>query len=418
MSAEPANQTGAAEPANVTSLRRRNRATVLKQIILARETTRAAIARESGLSPASVVNLVAELIADGLVEEKRWVASQGGRPTAILSPRGDSAVTVGVDVGERGVAVEMFDLAMNRIDRQFSGGSERESPEQITADLTGALAALRERNQDRWPNLIGIGLSLPGLVETDEQGRQVLYAQSLGWPPIDVADLCPVPEPVFAENGAKMQTRAELWYGAARGYDYAVVALLGRGVGVGIVSGGKLARGAHGSAGEWGHMVIERNGRPCPCGNRGCVEAYVGSDAILAAWRDSGGVFEGTGWNALGALVDAADAGDPIASRVLDEAVDCLGVALGGLVNLTNPTRIVVGGWVGLRLMEAAAPRIYAAVQRHSLARPAGQFDLAAAALGGDSVAIGSALLPIEALIFTDDSPSLTPSSPEPARQG
>src|SRR5258706_1762026 len=133
MIAEPTNHSGTPEPSTVTSLRRRNRATVLRQIILARETTRATIARESGLSPASAVNLVSELIADGLVEEKGSVSSRGGRPIAILRPRADSAITIGADIGERGAAVEMFDLAMNRVDREFSGGSEKGAPPQNRA---------------------------------------------------------------------------------------------------------------------------------------------------------------------------------------------------------------------------------------------------------------------------------------------
>jgi predicted NBD/HSP70 family sugar kinase len=398
------NRTGdvIAEPSTVTSLRRRNRATVLRQIILARETTRAKIARECGLSPASAVNLVSELIADGLVEEAGSLSSRGGRPIAILRPRGDSAITIGADIGERGVAVEMFDLRMNRIDREFSGGSERESPDKIRADLRTAINALRGRHSDRWQTLLGIGLGLPGPVEVDAYGTQTLYAQSLGWPPIPVADLCDVDASVFAENGAKMLTRAELWYGSARGYDHALVTLLGRGVGLGVVADGKITRGSHSGAAEWGHMIIERNGRPCPCGNRGCVEAYIGSDAILAAWKQRGGVFEGTGWRALGALISSADTGDPDAVAVLDDTVDCLGAALAGLVNLYNPDRIVVGGWVGLRLMESLAPRIYEATRSHSLARPASQFDVVSARLGGDAVALGSALLPVEALIATD----------------
>jgi len=139
------------------------------------------------------------------------------------------------------------------------------------------------------------------------------------------------------------------------GCDYAAVALLGRGVGLGIVSEGRLARGSHASVGEWGHTIIERNGRLCGCGNRGCIEAYIGSDAILTNWKERGGVFAGTGWRAIGSLIEKAESGDTIAGEVLDETIDCLGAALGGLVNLHNPERIVIGGWVGLRLMESAA---------------------------------------------------------------
>jgi len=192
--------------------------------------------------------------------------------------------------------------------------------------------------------LLGIGLGLPGVVEDAPNGGQVLYAQSLGWAPLPVSSLCDVGIPVLAENGAKMQTRAELWFGNARGTAHALVALLGRGVGLGLVSNGQVMHGSHSSAGEWGHMVIERGGRLCRCGNRGCVEAYIGADAILEAWRASGASFEGTGWRAIGELISAAREGDAAASAVVDDTVDCLGAALGGMVNLTGPQRIIIGG--------------------------------------------------------------------------
>lgn len=391
------------EVSTVTTLRHRNRALVLKHVILAQETTRADIAKESGLSIASAANLVTDLLAAGLVEERGSVSSRGGRPITLIGPRADSAVTIGADVGERGVALEMFDLAMNRIDQEFRGGATEEDPERIGADIHEAVAALRERNADRWPTLLGIGLGLPGVVETGPDGRQLLYAQSLGWPAVPVTSLCDAgPIPVLAENGAKMQARAESWFGGARGADHALIVLLGRGVGLGVITEGRLLSGSHSSAGEWGHTVIERGGRLCRCGNRGCVEAYLGSDAMLSAWKEAGGVFEGTGWRAVGRLIAAAHEGDQAASEIVEEVVDCLGTALGGLVNLTNPERIVIGGWVGLRLMESLGERVTEAIKRHSLARPGGQFTLRVAKFGGASVATGSALLPLEALIATD----------------
>ncbi|MEO3867347.1 ROK family transcriptional regulator [Nonomuraea sp. B12E4] len=391
------------EVSTVTTLRQRNRALALKHVILAQETTRAAIAEETGLSAASAANLVTDLIAAGLVEERGSISSHGGRPITLIGPRTESAITIGADIGERGVAVEMFDLAMNRIDREFRGGVTEEAPERIGADLREALEALRERNAGRWPTLLGIGLGLPGVVETAPDGTQILYAQSLGWPPVPVASLCAAGRiPVLAENGAKMAARAEHWFGNARGASHALITLLGRGVGLGIVSGGRLLFGARSSAGEWGHMVIERGGRPCRCGNRGCVESYLGSDAILSAWRAAGGVFEGTGWRAVGKLISDAHAGDRAAVAIVDDVVDCLGAALGGLVNLAGPERIVIGGWVGLRLMESLGERIAEATRRHSLSRPGGQFELLVAKFGGDAVATGSALLPLEALIAAD----------------
>jgi predicted NBD/HSP70 family sugar kinase len=364
-----------------------------------RETTRAEIARECGLSTASVATIVSDLIAEGLVAEVGTISSRGGRPIAVIAPRGDGAYSIGVDVGERGVAVELFDLTLKVVDREFRGGRADETPAAIEEDLRVALSALKERNGARWPRVLGVGLGLPGIVESDQDGQQVLYAQSLGWEPRPIPSRTQDGLLVFAENGAKTLARAELWFGGAVGVEHAAVALLGRGVGLGLISDGELARGAFSSATEWGHTKVRVDGRLCRCGNRGCVEAYIGADALLEAWRSGGGEFEGSGWGAIGAWLDAAEEGGH-AAVVLSEAIEVLGAALGNIVNLANPQRIVIGGWVGMRLMERHSEAIIDAVRRNSLQRFASQFDLVIATFGGDTVAIGSALMPIEACLI------------------
>jgi predicted NBD/HSP70 family sugar kinase len=386
-------------PATVSDVRQRNRSQALRSIILAGSTTRAELARESGLSVASATNLVTELIAEGLVLEAGTVASSGGRPTTLIEPNPAGAYLLGADVGERGVAVELFDLSMNRIDTEFRGGHSGEPIEAIGRDLDEALDALQRRNPGAWQRMVGLGLGLPGIVETDTAGAQVLYAQSQGWPAIAVTDLISHDIPIFAENGAKTQAMAEMWNGEARGVDEALVVLMGRGVGVGIISDGRLAHGSRSSAGEWGHVRIVHGGRLCRCGKHGCIEAYLGADSILAAWRDAGGIFEGSGWRALGDLLAASDADDPIAASVVAELIAILGSSLGSLVNLTNPERVIIGGWVGLRLMESLAPRIDAAIRAEALDRPGAQFTLAPSKFGGDTVALGAAILPLTAVL-------------------
>jgi predicted NBD/HSP70 family sugar kinase len=388
----------AVESITVTTMRQRNRAVALQMIIRERQTTRADLARQCGLSAASAANIVAELIADGLVEEIGTVSSHGGRPIAVVAPRADGAYAIGADVGERGVAVELFDLSLGMVDREFRGGRHDESFDDIEADLRGAITALRNRNEPLWPKVLGVGLGLPGLVETDQDGEQTLYAQSNGWAPHPIARDLGGDLPVFAENGAKTQARAELWFGAARGFQHAVIPLLGRGVGLGVVTDGQLYRGAFSSATEWGHTKIRYGGELCRCGDRGCLEAYVGADALLDRWRSTGATFEGTGWQALGSLLDSAVT-DATATSIVDDAIEALGAGLGSIINLTNPQRVVVGGWVGIRLFERYAERIHDATRRNCLARLADQFELVSATFGGDTVALGSALMPIEALI-------------------
>lgn len=383
----------------IRSLRTQNRSAVLAHLITVGKATRAEIAAAAGLSSASATNIVADLMAEGLVAEAGLLASQGGRPTSILEPAPDGAYFIGADVGERGVAVELFDLTMSRIDREFRGGSTEESPDAIGHDLSDAVEALRQRHSDRWPRVVGIGLALPGIVETDESGAQTLYAESLGWPPVPVRPLLTHDLPLIAENGAKTQAKAEQWFGAARGVDHAVVALLGRGVGLGVIADGEMYSGHASSAAEWGHVPIDRSGPACRCGRRGCVEAFLGAQGILDRWADAGGVFEGSGWRAIGELLKSAESGSEPAARVVEEVVENLGLALGGLVNLYNPQRVIIGGWVGMRLMERLAPRIERAAKAAALERPAGQFSLHPCTFGGDTVAIGAAVLPLETLV-------------------
>jgi predicted NBD/HSP70 family sugar kinase len=312
---------------------------------------------------------------------------------------------MGADVGEKGVAVELFDLALNRIDREFREGRTREaSPAEIGTALQEAVAAVRERNPAVEHRLVGLGLGLPGIVEdaTGSHGGHgvVLYAQSLGWPPVHLDELlAPDGLEILADNGAKTMAAAEMWFGAARGVDHALVALLGRGVGLGVVTGGELVRGLTSSAGEWGHTKVSRGGPRCRCGADGCLEAYVGADAVIGRWREAGANPRGSGWRALTALIAAADAGEPAAARVVEETLDVLALALANLVNLTNPERIVIGGWVGLALMQSRKADLEARVRAQALARPGGQFTLEVARFEGDSVALGAALLPLQKLI-------------------
>ena len=383
----------------VKSLRAQNRSAALTQLITAGSATRAEIAATNGLSPASATNIVADLIAEGLVAETGLLASQGGRPTSLLEPVADGAYFIGADVGERGVAVELFDLTMTRVDQEFRGGRFEESPDAIGRDLTDAVEALRQRNLRRWARVVGVGLGLPGIVETDAGGAQTLYAESLGWSPVRVRPLLEHDLPLIAENGAKTLANAEQWFGAARGVKHAVVALLGRGVGLGIIAGGEIYRGHASSASEWGHVSLDRSGPVCRCGRRGCVEALLGAQAILDRWAGLGGSFEGTGWRAIGDLLEQADEGSSAAGAVVDEVVENLGVALGGLVNLYNPERVIIGGWVGMRLMERLAGRIETAARAAALRRPAEQFTLLPCTFGGDTVAIGAAVMPLESLI-------------------
>jgi predicted NBD/HSP70 family sugar kinase len=191
-----------------------------------------------------------------------------------------------------------------------------------------------------------------------ENGPDALvHAQGYGWAAVPLERLLRsgTSLPLHIDNGAKTMGQAELWFGAGRGTQHAVVCLIGSGVGASIIAHGSAHRGSTSSAVEWGHTTVMVGGRTCRCGARGCLEAYAGAEAILDRY---GSPLPGTDQeSALTALIALA-ATSPRAAEVLDEAALYLGVSIGDLINLFNPERIIIGGWAGLLLGERLLPAI------------------------------------------------------------
>ena len=388
------------------NLRRRNRSAVLRELLRNGETTRGHLAAALALSPATVTNVVSDLMAEGLVHETGSLPSEGGRPTITLSIRPQGAYFIGADVGEHGVTVEVFDLALAPVSTVFRdvpsrGVGPTELGSALSAAVDEAIAAAGSPS-----GIYGIGLGMPGIIESqrdlDYKPVITIYAQSLNWPPTRLDAIYGRTDiPIFADNGAKTLAMAETWFGAASDVTDGVVALLGRGMGLGIISDGRILRGAASSAGEWGHMKVTLGGPICNCGSRGCLEAYVGGGGIARRWRETGAQPSANEELALGELLAAVTDGDAAATRVLDETIEILGLGLSNLVNLVNPERIVLGGWAGLQLAESHLDAITEATRSLSLARPAAQFDLVPSRIGRDGIAIGAALLAVERLVET-----------------
>lgn len=390
-------------------LRRRNRSRVLRALVSEGESTRAQLSTLLGLSLATVTNVVSDLSAEGLVHEPGMAPSDGGRPAATLNVRPEGAYFVGADVGEHGVTVELFDLSLRPVSRVFQDLPSRSAaPADISKALSVAVDEVIEQAGSP-TNVYGIGLGVPGIVETggepfgsDPGTRITIYAQSLNWPRTGLHDIYHRSDlPIFADNGAKTLATAESWFGAAKGVNDGLIALLGRGIGLGIINGGRILQGSESSAGEWGHTKVSIGGPLCNCGKRGCLEAYVGGGGIARRWREAGGPPSINEEDSLAELLTAAAAGDVMATRVIDETIEILGLGLSNMVNLFNPELIVLGGWAGLRLAEYGLSQISAATRQNSLDRPGGQFDLVPAKLGHDAVALGAALLAVESLIQT-----------------
>lgn len=390
------------ERATSRTLRRRNRSVLLSKVFLDGPLARLDLATSTGLSQAAVSNVVGDLIEAGLLTEAGTVESDGGRPRTMLQVAPRFALVVGVDVGETRVRVELFDLSMAAlatVDYPIDRG--RPDPETVVRHILSGLKHVIDAAGVSTSDILGVGIGVPGVVE---QGRQaVVHAQTLGWEGVafermlrEGTDL-----PLHLDNGAKTHGQAEMWFGAGRGARHAVFALIGSGAGAAVVAGGVTYRGASSSAGEWGHTTLIYGGRPCRCGARGCLEAYVGAGAIVERYREARrgravpGADEESQINTL--IADAASSAT--ARKVLDETASFLGAGVANLINLFNPERIVLGGWAGVALGAHLLPAIREAAAAQALRQPYQQATIELCRLGVDAVALGAATLPIARLL-------------------
>jgi predicted NBD/HSP70 family sugar kinase len=387
----------------VRDLRRDNRSALLSSLFFEQPQSRPDLSAVTGLSPASVSNVVRELIDEGIVVEAGSVDSEGGRPRVLLQVNPDYGYVIGVDVGETRVRVELFDLTMAeraKVDYPLDCG--RHDADVVVAAILAGLGEVQTRSGVSPAAVLGVGIGVPGIVENGPDAR--IHGQSYGWDGVPLERLLRAGTslPLYVANGARTMGQAELWFGAGRDTQHAVVCLIGSGAGASIITHGLPHRGSASSAVEWGHTTVIAGGRTCRCGARGCLEAYAGGEAILAAY---GGQLAGTEplagtdqESALAELIALAPTSER-ATEVLDQAAFCLGVSIGNLINLFNPERIIIGGWAGLLLGERMLPAIVAAAREHSLRYPFARTSIELGRLGPDAVALGAATLPIEALL-------------------
>lgn len=296
-------------------------------------------ARITGLSAAAVTKLVRPMLTHGYLVERDREAGVPGRPQIPLQVDAQRHYAIGIKLMRGELVGVMADLhaevqSSHRI--KFDDVSPAHVVELI-ADLAAALLANSPAAHDR---LLGVGIALGGHV--DAARGVIVQAPFLGWYNVPLEQMVAerLGVEVALENDVNALAVAEQWFGPGSAFDSFAVVTLGVGVGCALVIDGKLWRGVSGSAGELGHMVVAVDGPQCHCGKRGCLEAAVGDEGLLAAMSRR----SDRRLTTLAQLIAAAHSGDEDARAVFAEAGTSVGRAIATVLNLLNPPLVVLSG--------------------------------------------------------------------------
>ncbi len=312
---------------------------------------------------------------------------------------------VGVDLGATKLEVARVEWGGKIVDSIRVPTNVEGTPAAVERDIVEAARLLTER-AGKAP--VGIGVGVAGQIER-HTGR-VLFGPNLNWREVPLrADLEEALEmAAVVTNDVRAVTWGEWLYGAGKGFDDVICLFVGTGIGGGVVSGGRVLSGHANSAGELGHIVIDMNGPPCTCGNRGCLEALASGWAIAREARGMIGRDPASGSMLLAAAGGAPEAvtaetvaqcahrGDALCLDLLDGVGRALATGCVSLVNAFNPARLVLGGGVIDGLPEMI-DRVRRGVMQDALASASASCEIVPGMLGPGAGVVGAASLAMRA---------------------
>ena len=359
--------------------------------------TRAELIKLTGLARSTVGARVDALLAADLLTPSGEAASTGGRPPARLAFNPDAAVVIGADLGATHALVALTDLRGRVVAERAFEIDISTGPEVVLDRVARTGRSMLSAVGRRRDELAGVGIGLPGPVE-HSSGRPVLPPIMPGWDGYDVpAHLTRLlGGPVLVDNDVNLMALGE-HATVYPGVEQMIFVKVATGIGAGIISGGRLHRGAQGAAGDLGHVAALHGGdTPCTCGNVGCLEAVASGPAIVRALRGHGvDVADSRD------LVQLAKQGDLAAASAIREAGREIGHVLATCVSLLNPSVIAVGGLVA-QSAESLLAGIREVVYGRSLPLATGELQIVASRTGGQAGVIGAATMVVQHVLSAD----------------
>lgn len=372
---------------NHSKIKETNRKKVIKLLLENDEMTKLDISRTLDISITTVSTNINELKELGIVDDERALESTGGRKATAIKLLEDSRYSVGVAITPKNIKISLVNLKKKVVDNVYIRHN-RENISNIITVINNNIEEILERNKVTVNKLLGIGISIPGIVDSENGIIKNCYF-------LRVKDFN-IKEsfkhfnvPVYIDNEANLSAYYE-FLDKKHELDNLLYISITDGLGLGIVLNGEIYRGNKNAAGELGHMKIERNGKLCECGARGCLESYTSKNALIESYNE--GV--DTKIDSISEFEEKFTNDNEIAKVVFNNYLERLAIGISNLIMILDPNTIVIGGEINSLLeMNLNTLKIYL-LKNNFLSN----FDTSSINIANfkETYLVGAAMLPIE----------------------
>ncbi|WP_235560909.1 ROK family transcriptional regulator [Bacillus sp. FJAT-28004] len=374
---------------NLEDVQEMNRSLVMRLVRKNQICSRAEIAQASGLKQSTITNIINEMINWGLIVETGMIEGKKGRRSIGIKLNSEYYKIIGIRLTRTSISVGLYDLNGTEYGLQKLSINPGEGSAIAFKKMKDLITEAISTNTVG--KIYAIGMATPGPLFRNE-GRIALMSNFPGWEKINIQEeLTREYEiPVYLEHDAKAGGMAHWWFGDHQDHGVLIFVTAGQGVGAGIVVDGTVYRGSLGMAGEIGHMSIDYNGPKCECGHNGCLELYCSTSSLLRVLGDE--------YTSIQAVCQALEAGNPIVEEAVQRAAWFLGFGLVNVVNVYNPSQIVLGdefAAVGDRLLNTVSQ----VIQQNVLTDVWNRLEIKLAPADKDFMLIGAATIAIDNLL-------------------
>jgi len=326
-----------------------NRAIVINTILNYGPVSRTRISEITDLGLSTVSNIVADLIKRELIYETGEEESSGGRRAILLEFNCSDRFVLGVKIGLDGIIIGLINMKSKILDQHFIPSPVKSSEKIVLEVLIKAIRDLINKKHIQAEKIVGCGIGVSGLVNQKE--GILVFSKILGWKKIRFKEFLEKEFnfPIFVDKDVNVLTLAEKRFGVGKKINNFICITIGKGVGAGIVIKGDIYHGSYGGAGDFGHIIIDKDGPLCYCGKRGCLETFSSDQFVINKIKEALSNQQETMIKDLNSItvdtvIKAAQEGDITSKNIFQEVGKNLAMGIVSLISLFDPELIVVGG--------------------------------------------------------------------------